>query len=145
MKRLRKIVIPLLAATFIFGGCCGLPLYWLHHQRMQDDPALVYRHYDRELHRYAERLVSGEVYSEPNRGYAIPQFLIDHGARYVVKKDECFVVVFGFMPTDAVPELWYSPKGFDPLPAGLEVLKQHSGYFHWEELSPNWGACFWDQ
>jgi hypothetical protein len=145
MKRLRKKVVSLLATTFIIGGCCGLPLYWLRQHRMQNDPALVYRHYERQLHSYAERLMAGAVYSEPDYGYAIPQFLIDHGARYVRKQNDCFVVIFGFMPTDAVPELWYSPKGFAPLPTRLEELKRHSAYFRWEELSPNWGACFWDQ
>ena len=145
MKRLREYAVPLLVVVGALAGCCGLPLYCLHHMRMQDNPALVYRCYERELHRYAERLEAGNVYHEPNRGYAIPQFLIDHGARYVVKKDECFVVVFGFMPTDAVPELWYSPKGFDHLPPGLEELKRKSGYFQWEQLSHHWSACHWDQ
>ena len=55
------------------------------------------------------------------------------------------LTVLGFMPTDAVPELWYSPKGFDPLPPGLEERKRTSSYFHWEQLAPNWGACHWDQ
>jgi hypothetical protein len=145
MKRPRTTLVALLAAAAV-GGCCGLlPLYWLHHQRMQDDPALVYRYYERELHGYAQRLEAGEVYSDPNRGYAIPPFLIDHGARYVVREGGCFVVVFGFLPPAAVPELWYSPQGFDPLPPGLEEVKRKSGYFRWESLSPHWGACHWDQ
>ncbi len=61
------------------------------------------------------------------------------------KKGDCFVVVFGFMPTDAVPELWFSPNGFDPLPPDLEALKQGKRYFDWEQLSLQWGACHWDQ
>ncbi len=145
MKLLLMNTVLTLAVVAAIGGCCGLPLYWLFHQRMQDNPAMVYRHYEQDLHRYAERLEAGEVHSEPNRGYAIPRFLIAHGARYVVKNEECFVVVFGFMPTDSVPELWYSPKGFDPLPPGLEETKRNSTYFRWEQLAANWGACHWDQ
>jgi hypothetical protein len=134
-----------LPAAVIIGSCGGLPLYWLQHQWMQDNPAAVCRHYESELHRYAERLQAGEVRSVEGRGYAIPQLLIDHGARYVVKQGDCFVVSFRFMPTDAVPELWFSPNSFDPLPPDLEALKQSKGYFRWEQLSPQWGACHWDQ
>jgi hypothetical protein len=111
---------------------------------MQDDPAAVYRHYEPDFHRFAERLQAGEIRGIEGRGYAMPQFLIDHGAQYVVKKGDCFVVIFSFMPTDAVPELWFSPSGFDPLPPDLESRKQGNGYFHWEQLSSQWGACHWD-
>lgn len=145
MKLTRKFLVSLAAAFLVIGACCGLLLHCLHHWRMQDNPALLYRYYERELHEYAERLEAGEVRKDARRGYAIPQFLIDHGARYVIKNEDCFVVVLGFMPTDPVPELWYSPKGFNPLPPRLEELKKGRGYFDWEELSPNWGACFWDQ
>jgi hypothetical protein len=145
MKRLRQILLVALPTAVVLGGCCGLSLYWLMHQRMQDNPAAVYRCYKAELHRYAERLQAGEVRYVEGRGYGIPQFLIDHGARYVVKKGDCYVVIFGFMPTDAVPELWFSPNGFDPLPLDLETLKHGKGYFHWEQLSSQWGACLWDQ
>jgi len=143
--RLWRILAVTLAAATIIGGCCGLPFYWLQHQRMRNNPAAVYRHYQPELHRYAERLQAGEVHSVEGRGYAIPQFLIDHGARYVVQKGDCFVVIFEFLPTDAVPELWFSPNGFDPLPPDLAALKQDKEYFRWEQLSPQWGACHWDQ
>jgi hypothetical protein len=144
MKRLRRYIVLFLALSIGIGGCCTLPLYWLQHLRMQDDPARVYRYYERELRRYAERLEAGEVYSEPNRGYTIPQFLVNHGATYVVKKGECFIVRFEVMATDPVPELWYSSKGFEPLPEGLKQLKHENHYFRWEQLSPNWGACYWD-
>ncbi len=143
--RLRRILLVVLPAVAVLGSCGGLLGYWLRHLRMQDNPAAVYRYYRPELHRYAERLQAGEVHSVAGRGYGIPQFLIDHGARYVVKEGDCFVVVFGFMPTDAVPELWFSPRGFDPLPPDLEALKRGKGYFRWEPLSPQWGACYWDQ
>jgi hypothetical protein len=145
MKRLCTIVVLLLAAVVAIGACCGLPLYWLRQPRMQDNPAVLYRHYEPELQRYAERLQADEARSVEGREFGLPQFLIDHGARYVVKNGDCFVVIFGFMPTDSVPELWFSPNGFDPLPPGLEELKRTSGYFRWEQLSPQWGACHWDQ
>jgi hypothetical protein len=142
MRRVLVVLLPTVAALL---GCCGLPLYWLQHQRLQDDPAAVYRQYEAELHRYAERLQAGDVNNVEGRGYGIPQFLIAHGARYVVKRGDCYVVVFGFMPTDAVPELWFNANGFDPLPPELDELKRQSGFLQWEQLSPQWGACHWDQ
>jgi hypothetical protein len=126
------------------GGGYALTLFLLQHHRMQDNPAAVYRCYESDLHRYAERLQGGEIRSIDGRGYDIPQFLIDHGARSVVKKGECFVVIFGFLPTDAVPELWFSPSGFDPLPPELNARKQGKGHFDCEQLSPQWAACHWD-
>lgn len=143
MRQLRRIVCVTLPVAVILTGCYEL-LRSLHNQRMENNPAVVYRRYKRELHGYARQLEAGEVYREPDRGYAMPQFLPDHGARFVVRKGDCFVVVFGFLPTDSVPELWYSPKGFDPLPSELEELRQTSSYFRWVQLSPNWGACHWD-
>jgi hypothetical protein len=140
-QRVVMVALPVVAGMLV---CCGLPLYWSHQQRMQDNPARVYRHYQSELHRYAERLQAGEVRYVEGRGYALPQFLIDQGARYVIKIDDCFVVVFGFMPTDAVPELWFSPNGLNPRPRTLERRAHGKGHFEWEQLSPNWGACYWD-
>lgn len=154
MSRLRRILVVAVPVVVIIGGCGGWTLHWLQHQRMQNNPAAIYRHYGPELHRYAERLQAGEVGSVEGRRpartsegpeYACPQFLIDHGARFVVKKGDCFIVIFGFMPADPVPELWFSPNGFDPLPPDLEALKRGKGFFQFEELSPQWGACYWDQ
>jgi hypothetical protein len=142
MQRLLSVTV---LATVTIGGFCGLPFYWLKHQWMQDNPPSVYRYYQAELDRYAQRLQTGAVRYVEGRGYGIPQFLIDHGARYVVKKGDCYVVIFGFMPTDAVPELWFSPDGFDPIPAELASVKNGKGYFHWKQLSAHWGACHWDQ
>jgi hypothetical protein len=133
-----------LAVVALVFGCCGLPLYLLDHQRMQNNPKRIFRRYEPELRGYAHRLEAGEVYSEEGRGYAIPPFLIDHGARYTTKEGDCFVISFGFMPTDAVPELWYCPKGFDPLPEALADRKRHS-YFQFVQLAPDWAECHWDQ
>jgi len=142
--KVRSLMIFALPIAAVVFSCCRLPLAWLESQKIEDNPALVYRQYEPELQRYAERLQAGEVSSVAGRGYDIPQFLIDRGAKSVRKDGNCFVIYFGFLPTESVPELWFSPGGFDPLPPGLVSRKKDEPYFLWEPLSPHWGACHWD-
>jgi hypothetical protein len=141
MKRWLLLVAVVGLAVLVSNG--------FHDLRMQDDPVLIYQYYEEDLQRYADRLEGGKVKSEPIwdhgiRGYYMPQFLISHGARYAFKEGDCFVISFSFMPTDAVPELWYSPNGFEPLPQGLQDRQRRYNYFKWQQLSPKWGACYWD-
>ena len=72
MRRGRRIAVILLAVAAVFGGCCGLPLYWLHHQRMHERPELIYPHYERKLHAYGRRLEAGDVLYVEGRGVRDP-------------------------------------------------------------------------
>lgn len=53
---------------------------------------------------------------EGQRGYFLLDVLARGGATYVQKDGDCVVITFEFMPTDAVPELIYSPRGSAGLP-----------------------------
>jgi len=127
-------------------GSVGIKLILSELQRdaMQDNPGAVFRHHGPELLDYGRRLTGGEVRYVEGRGYALPQFLIDAGARYAVIEGDAFVVGFGFMPTDAVPELWFSPKGFEPWPTSLAERRRRNSFFRFQQLAPNWGECYWD-
>jgi hypothetical protein len=81
------------------------------------------------------------VNSVAGRGYGIPQYLIDKGARYCTKHGDCFCVRFGFIADSAVPELWYSPSGFDPMPAELAHMNRN-GVYKWIPLASQWAACY---
>jgi hypothetical protein len=144
MKRHWKIGVSILSIATAVGFCSGLTLYLLHDLRMRNKPARIFSSYHAELRQYIQQLESDDVHSEEGQAYPIPPFLIDHGARYVRKEGDCFVIIFSFMPTDAVPELWYSPQGFEPLPQGL-VDRKGRLYFRFQQLAPEWGECFWDQ
>src|SRR5437868_6512761 len=103
MKWLRRVVVVALPVVAILLGCCGLPMHLLNHQRMQDAPELLYPYYESRLHDYGRRLEAGEVIFVEGRGYGIPQYLIDHGARYCTKHGDCFCVSFGFIADSTVP------------------------------------------
>jgi len=140
MKRLRWWLATA-AIAFVVAACAGLPLYWLHHQRLQDKPELLYAEYEEELQDYARRLTAGDVVSVEGCGFGLPQYLIDHGARYCTKHGNCFCVSFGYIADSAVPELWYSPDGFDPMPAELAHMNRN-GVYEWMPLAPKWAACY---
>ena len=57
-RRLAQVALPVAAVLL---GCCGLALYWLNHQRMQDRPELLYPYYESRLHDYGRRLSAREV------------------------------------------------------------------------------------
>ena len=95
--------VVLLPTAVVLLGCCGLSLYLLNHVRMQDKPEALYWHYESRLEDYAGRLEAGEVIYVEGRGYGIPQYLIDHGARYCTRHGDCFCVSFGFIADSAVP------------------------------------------
>jgi hypothetical protein len=130
-----------LPAVVIIGGCCGFPLYWLHHERMNEHPERIYPYYKRELHEYGRRLEAGDVRYVEDRGYGIPRFLIDKGAKWVVKNEDCYVVVFHTFVDNPTPELWYSPAGFDPMPPTAAKLAADPKA-RWQPLAPQWAACY---
>ena len=132
----RWIVLPILFVSF-----CGFVTYWLYHQRMYERPERIYPHYSRELEVYGQRLESGDVRSEQGRGYAIPQFLIDKGAKTVTKHGRCYAIWFSSLLDNPTPVLWYSPAGFDPVPPELaKVVAEPQA--KWQQHSPTWGACY---
>lgn len=136
MPRPNRIVISLALVAV-----CALVLHWLYHRRMAGRPALIYSHYQRDLEDYGQRLANGGVQSEPSRGYAIPQFLLDKGAKLVTKNGGRYAVWFTSMLDNPTPVLWYSPNGFDPPPPELaKVLVEPKAL--WQQLSPKWGACY---
>jgi hypothetical protein len=122
-------------------GCCGVPLYFVFHLRMNDKPELLYDHYESRLQDYGRRLEAGEVNSIEGRGYGIPQYLIDHGARYCTKHGNCYCISFGFIADSAVPQLWYCPTGFDPMPTELAHINRN-GVRRWIPLARQWAACY---
>ena len=141
MKRLRRVAVVLLPVVAVLIGCCGLPLYLLNHLRMHDKPEYLYGYYESRLQDYGRRLEVGDVNSVEGRGYGIPQYLIDHGARYCTKHGDCFCVSFGSFLDNPTPQLWYSPRGFDPMPA--ELTRSFRNPVHqWIPLAPQWAACY---
>lgn len=137
MQRLKRAILPLLFVAVF----CGLGCYWLYHLRMYEHPERIYPHYSRELAEYGQRLESGDVHYEPDRGYAIPQFLIDKGAKSITKHERCYVVWFSSLLDNPTPVLWYSPAGFDPVPHELTKIVGEPKT-KWQQLSPTWGACY---
>jgi hypothetical protein len=55
-KQLMRFALPVLAVLLC---CCGLPLYFVNHLRMQDRPELLYPYYESRLHDYGRRLTAG--------------------------------------------------------------------------------------
>src|SRR5689334_158978 len=61
---------------------------------------------------YVGNILNGRIAADGKGEYPVLDKLGECDAYRVRKVDECVVITFRFMPTDAVPELWYSPKGF---------------------------------
>src|SRR5206468_6615327 len=107
-------------------------------------PVEVFEKDEAEIRTYVSNLQAGKI---PRRsgdnGYAILHVLADHDATYVKREGNCVVITFAFMPTDAVPQLWYSADGFDSLPEPFAKLKSHK-FFKWHRIRKDWGYCEWD-
>lgn len=116
---------------------------WLGQWRAYDDPSRVYARYNAEVVAYAHLWQSGKLTANAQGEYALTRFLWDCGARHASQEGGCLVISFGFLPTDPVPELWFSPSGFDSLPAGISDRKKRA-YFKFALLSPTWAECDWD-
>ena len=115
---------------------------WLYDKSMVDNPAQIHWHYRQSLNEYGERLAMGDVRFVENRGYAIPQFLIDHGATITSKKGQCYIVWFSSMLDNPTPALIYCSNGFDPLPPELENMVREPKS-KWRKLSDKWSECQW--
>jgi hypothetical protein len=108
-------------------------------------PAEVFAKNESEIRQYVANLRAGKIPRSPDgRGFLVLKVLGDNGVTRVEQNANCTVITFGFMPTDAVPQLWYSPTGFSPLPVPLHDLKGQSKVFTWRQLKDDWGFCEWD-
>ena len=107
-------------------------------------PTEVFERNEADIRLYVSNIQAGKIPERASgNGYAILQVLADHDATYVQKDGNCVVITFAFMPTDAVPQLWYSPGGFDPLPQPFAALTTHK-YFKWQRIRNDWAYCEWD-
>lgn len=143
MKRLVWAFVAAASILAAVSGCCGVPLYFVNHLRLQNNPDGLYWRYKDELHEYARRLDAGDVEFVEGCGYAVPQCLIDHGACRCVKRADCFCVTFcqDFFDTP-LPELWYSPSGFAPVPEPVAKMNRDWPRHKWVPLTRNWAANY---
>jgi hypothetical protein len=142
MGRRWLLVLIALLTVFLLGGGCGLLFdYCSNFVFIHDCPEKIYPAYKAQLQTYAARLDAGDVYSEPNRGYSIPQYLIDHGAQYCTKHGDCYCISFGTFLDNPAPELWYSPTKFADVPPILSKVMTNPRA-RWKQLDTNWGSCY---
>jgi hypothetical protein len=133
----------LIVAGYLLAGGCALLVkdYDDDHFYGYCCPEKIYPHYKQELQVYAERLDAGVVHeSVPNRGYDLPQCLIDNGARYCNKFGNCYCITFESLLDNPVPELWYSPTGFTDVPQIVSEVKHLKA--RWQKLDTNWACCY---
>lgn len=135
MNRFRRWRVPLL----LTACCIGLFGYWAFHQCLHANPERIHSHYSRELNKYGARLAGGDVRHDAY-GYAIPQFLIDKGAKSVTQHGRCYAIWFSSFLDNPTPVLWFSPNGFDPMPPELAKVAGEP-QARWQQLSPTWSAC----
>jgi hypothetical protein len=143
---MKRRFLPMFGLAAVVLACAGLSMRGLDELRTNQNPERIFRRYEQDLRTYVARLQAGGVRAvsdgKADHEYAIPQFLIDRGATRVTWHDGRAIIQFFVGPVDAVPELWYSPNGFDA--AEIEQRRQRAGYFRWEQLAPDWAACYWD-
>ncbi len=144
MKVGRGTAVVLLGWSVVAIACGGGGWWGLDQLRMSKNPERVFRRYEPELRDYVARLTAGQVPAavgrEPDE-YCMPQFLIAHGATRAFWRGDRVVIQFFVGPADPVPQLEYSPGGFDP----REIEYRRGGhYFVWVPLARDWAACYWD-
>lgn len=136
----RKLLIALIVLTLgLVGTHTGLR--WLRG----NTPAEVLSKNEKEIRQYIADVQLGKFPKRADgRGFPVLNVLANNGARYVERNGDCIVITFGFMPTDPVPQLWYSPSGFSPVPLPIQHLKARHKLFVWHQLQSDWGYCEWD-
>jgi hypothetical protein len=138
MKKKLLIVLCISTAVFVAG------LILLRGMTGKTPPEVFSMH-ETEIRQYIANVQLGKIpRSADGQGFLVLQVLDDNGATHVEQKGNCVVVTFGFMPTDVVPQLWYSPVGFSPMPAPIQELKAQHKFFRWHQLQNDWGYCEWD-
>jgi hypothetical protein len=92
---------------------------------------------------YVTRILDGKVTSV-NAEYAVPQFMIDNNVKQVIQRDGVIEITFWFMPTDAVPQLLYSPRGIEGLPNEYRNGGPGRAYWKFVPIDDKWSYCEWD-
>jgi hypothetical protein len=134
----------LLVAIFILLVACVAGRMLLRAFRPSTPPEVLAKH-EQEIRQYIANVRLGKIpKSADGRGFLVLRVLGDNGATHVEQQGNCVVVTFGFMPTDSVPQLWYSPAGFSPLPPEIQELKTRHKFFKWHQLQGDWSYCEWD-
>jgi hypothetical protein len=145
--RIHVAVLAASAVLFVVAG--GVFLYCL----VVSDPFFEGPHPVRTLRRhrsdietYVESIYAGRI-PERNgdKGYYILDVLGANEVTYVRKVEGCIVITFAFMPTDAVPELIYSPLGQQGLPAEYRANNGRWSFFQLTPIDEKWFYCLWDQ
>ena len=92
---------------------------------------------------YVTRILDRKVTSV-NAEHAVPQFMIDNDVKQVVRRDGFIEITFWFMPTDAVPQLLYSPRGLEGLPKEYRSGGSGRAYWKFVPIDDKWFYCEWD-
>ena len=138
----RALAVFLLIA---FGIVCvgfaivGAVRYW----QWRNEPPQILRAHIATIQIYVDNIESGKISAlTPDGEYPILNVLQDRGVTHVRKIGNRIVMIFAFMPTDAVPELWYSPDGFTS--EWVAERKKSKAFFEWKQIDNHWGYCLWD-
>ena len=106
----------------------------------------LFREHETKIRKYAEEVVAGKIPKRADgEGFEIMNTLAAHGAIAVKKVGDCIVITFQSSPPDPIPELWYSPKGFIPLPTQMKEIEasRRSASSRVEFLRSDWAFCEW--
>jgi hypothetical protein len=144
-SRLGWVLVGILHPIFVIAPLVGFAVWLLPSSDREDHPIPVFRKHELDIRDYAEKVRQGQVESRTGGwgGYPMPRWLVDNGAKHTYLEEGCVVITFFFMPTGAIPELRYSPMGFDPFPKALEERKNRA-FFRWQQIAADWGVCWWD-
>jgi len=109
-------------------------------------PVRTLKRHREEIMRYLASIEQGRVRERNDgRGYFLLDTLADCDVSVVEKEGNCIVIAFAFMPTDAVPQLIYSPSGVSALPERyVQPGKYRITYFELKQLDDHWFYCLWD-
>jgi hypothetical protein len=137
-----KYACKLVAAIMVLSGVVAL--LWSSRKMSVPAPIQVLQTHETRILEYIDSIRHGKIpRRDDGRGFAVLDVLVNAGATQVRTEDNCVVITFGFMPTDAVPELIYCADGFDPLPTVL-LDRKRKAYFEMTTISPQWIYCRWD-
>ena len=139
--KMRNHVLSILLIALFAGATWLFMRLWPESLVIRNHPDLVYRHYEHELQAYVQQLMDGTVTQVDQRGYPLPEFLANNGAKWVLQFDQCYVIVFEGILDNPTPELWFCPHG-DAMNS-LRVVKGPSGKIErLQELSSHWASCY---
>lgn len=130
------LLLMLLASVSV-----GLLVYWIYYPT---GPVGVLQTNRDAITNYAKSILTETIQEGETPGYPMPRILRQNGARSVRRSGGCVVIQFEFMPTDAIPELIYSPKGYDGLPQNYKTPGKEITFFRLQKIDEKWFFCEWD-